>query len=371
MLAGLDVEPARFWGEVLGAAHDPVEVAKPPIGPPRDPVVQRALARWYSPPSHSTQRLGAEDLDQLDALRDTDPRLGMRRVTMALACAEQDQIPRLLAIYGSVRRVQARLKKALEALHYALDLAERGDDRGLYADILQRLGVAYAFDGNAYLGLLLAQAAAQEYRLEGDVAGEGRSLVDQGTRYFHLGRLDKAVGAYRAALDHLPEDEVNHRFGASQGLATCRQRQGSLHEALRDLRSAEELAPEVGPRLHGALLSTKAEILTAQGDYAGAERCYTTQLEIYRSLSPIDAAYVAVELVRNQLGVGKVTAALASVKSMATFLEPLKDNEIVSRRIGQLVAMALSGEEITFEVLDRVAQAIEDSRARCGHRARG
>ncbi len=371
-LEALGIEPASFWLEFCGTDFDPVLLARRPTGPLEDPVVRRAVARWEARSPGPSTHLGDEELRRLDGLRDRDPKQGVRETKKALLRAEKRQIPRLLAIYGSARRVEARLDFALEALRHALQLAERGGEgRAFRADILQRLGVALAFTGDHSLGLLFAKEATHQYMLAGDPCGEGRSLVDQGTRYFHLRQLDEAIAAYEAALRLLPEDEGSNRFGAHHSLAVARHRQGSLGEALESVQRAEELVPKVGPRLSALLLATKAKIVTAQGDHAEAERCYAEVLEIYRPLSPIDAALASVDLVRSRLRGGRVGPALETIKEMSTFLEPLKHNKVASQAILRLVRMALAGEEITLQMLDRVAREIEKGRAQRGRRARG
>ncbi len=370
-LAELGVEPNRFWVEVVGADFDPVLVASRPTGPPTDLAVRRAVARWESRSPGPSRRLDDEELRQLDALRDRDSKRAVRQASKALAAAVKDQIPYLLAVYGSARRVEARLDKALEALRYALELAERGgakrEDR---ADLLRRLGVAIAFTGDLSLGLLFAREAEHQYKLAGDLRGEGRTLVDQGTRYSHLGQLDEAIAAYNAALRCLPEDEAAHRFAACQSLAVAHHRQGSSRKALDYAGRAEALAPKVGLGLQALLLATKAEIVTAEGNLAEAEQCYAAELEIYKVLSPIDAALVAIDLVRTQLVAGRVGPALETIKGMGALLESLKNNQLASEAIRYLFRTALTGGRITARVLDRVARAIEKSRARRGCHAR-
>jgi tetratricopeptide (TPR) repeat protein len=352
----LGVEPGLFWLEVCGPGFDPVAAAKRPFGAPRDPVVRRALERWEAAEPGPSKRIGDEELEELDGWRDRDPKQGVRKARSALRRAERRQIPRLLAIYGSARRVEARLDNALEALQWALAMAESGDaGASECADILQRLGVAWAFTGNHSMGLLFAREAEHQYVLAGDDLGKGRCLVDQGTRYAHLDRPEEGIGCYHAALRCLPSDAADHCFAACQSLAVAYQRQGAQGEALEWLRRAEELAPKVGPRLSALLLVTKAEILTAQGDHRQAERCYAAAVEIYRPLSPIDAALGSVELVRAQLRGGRVDRARETVEAMRAFLEPLKGNKVARRAIDELVRLARSGEEITLLVLDRVA----------------
>lgn len=109
-----------------------------------------------------------------------------------------------------------------EALVAALELAERGDDRWVAADVLQRLGVVCAFEGDFHLALLCAKEAGYEHQLAGNVRGEGRSWVDQGMSYYYLGQYDRAIAAQTRALSCLPGDEVRNRFAAYQSLAVLR-----------------------------------------------------------------------------------------------------------------------------------------------------
>lgn len=370
-LAELGVDRTNFWLEVGGSGVDPVSVARRPNGPPKDPVVRRAVARWESPEPGPSVRLDEEELLQLDGLRDRDPKLGVRRAKAALKKADKRQLPRLLAIYGSGRRVQAQIDQALEALQWALAIAEHGGaSLSRHANILQRMGVAFAYRGDHYLALLFAREAAHEYEIAGNLRGRGRSLVDQGTRYAHLNQPEKAIGLFEAALRCLPEDEMSNRFGACHALAVLHQRQENLREALNWVRRAEELASEVPPGVFALLLATKAEIATAGGDHAEAERCYARELEIYRSLSPIDAALASVDLVRSQFLGGRVAAGFETIKGMLEFLGPLEKNPVASRAIVDLVQLVLSGQKITLRVLDRVAHTIEKGRGRHDRRPR-
>ncbi len=370
-LEELGVDPARFWVEVFGGDSDPVHLAKRPTAPPRDSVVRRAVARWHGPPPEKSTAMIEQRWRRLDGLRGEDPRLAVRRLKAELKHADPPWIPRLLAAYGSDRRAQARLDQALEALHYALLLAEEHDGRSACADILQRLGVAYAYTGNHTLGLLFAKEAAYEYRMAGDVRGEGRSWVDQGSRYFHLGRFDDAAAAYKAALSCLPSDEARHRFSAYQCLAVICLRKSWLHSAAKHLKDADELTSRVGRDLLALLLATKAKVAIKLENLAEAEKCFGEELAIHKVTSPIDAAVVSVELARVQLSRGRLGPALETVKSMSSLLEPLKGNAIVSGVIRELVRMVLDRMQMTDRILGQALQLIKQERARLVRRAPG
>ncbi len=370
-LRELGVSPARFWLEVLGSDFDPVRLAGQSAGAPKDPVVRAALERWQSAEPGSSARLAPERLRELDVLRDEDPGSAVREAKSALAEASREQLPRLLAIYGSARRAQAELDKALEALHHALPLAEDAGDSTLGADVLQRLGVAYAYSGNNALGLAYAKEAGYRYRLAGDQRGEGRSWVDQGGRYYHLGKLDLAVAAHRRALDSLPPDEVRHRFTAHQCLAELYHRLGEFDRALRHVSRAEKLGSEVGQGLLGSLFWAKATIAKDLPDYGQVEQCYAEALEAFRTVSPIDAALAAVELVRAQVLQGRHEAACETTRDMVSLLQPLNRNRIASAALMRLLRTVLDGGRLTERMLDRAEREIREERARHGHRARG
>ncbi len=370
-LEELGIRPARFWLEVFGADLDPVRLAKQPAGVPKDPVVRKALERWATPQLRDSVRLTREQVRKLDAQRDEDPKRAVREARSALAGCAREQLPQLLGVYGSARRAQAELEKALEALHHALYLAERGDDSVLSADVLQRLGVAYAYSGNNSLGLLYAREAGYLHQLAGNRRGEGRRWVDQGVRYGHLGKFDLAVAAHQRALDSLPPDEVRNRFTAHQCLAELYHRRGELDVALQHVSRAEALGPEVKKGLAGNLLCAKAAIANDLPDYPQVERCYAEALEMFRVVSPIDAALAAVELVRAQVLQGKHDAACETTRALVSLLQPLEKNRIVGAALMRLLRTVLEGGRLTEPMLDRAAREIREERARRARRARG
>ncbi len=363
-LEELEVPPARFWVEVFGGDLDPVQLAKRPTAPPKDPVVRRAVARWQEPPPSDAESMTDERWRQLDELRGEDPKLAVRRIKAALKTADQKWIPRLLAAYGSALRVQVQLGQALEALHYALLMAEGHDSRATCADILQRLGVAYAYTGNHSLGLMFAKQAAYEHRMAGNLRGEGRSWVDQGLRYGSLDRLDDAIAAYEAALLCLPNDEVRNRFSAWQGLAVANNRRGAVRKAGECAKRAEALASKVDRALAGKLIWVKAEIALRVPDYPHAELCFADVVKLYRKLSPIDAALAGVELARTQVLQGRIDAAYESTKALASFLKPLEGNRVISATLMRLLRITFEGGRVTERNLEQAAGEIRKERAR-------
>ncbi len=367
----LGVRPERFWLDVLGADLDPVQLAGEPAASPRDPVVRAALERWSAPEPEGAKRLTPERLREIDVMRDEDPSRAVREVRDALAKAYKGQLPRLLAVYGSARRVQAELDKALDALHHALRMAEQAGDAALAADVLQRLGVAFAYRGDNSLGLMFAKEACYRHQLAGDLRGEGRSWVDQGTRYAHLGDVDHAVTAFERALEVLPVDEVRNRFSAHQCLAKLLHSRGELERALRHVGLAEALGPEMEPGLVANLLGAKAVIAEDLPDYPQVERCHAEVLEIYRAMSPIDAALSAVLLVRAQVLQGKHEVACETTRGMVSLLQALHRNRIVSAVLMRLIRVVLEGHRLSERMLERAAQEIREERARRGRRARG
>ena len=362
-LGELGVSPARFWVEVFGTDFEPVELARRPAGRPKDPVVRNAVQRWEAPELRCAAELTEDDLRELDVLRDEDPALVVRKARTALKDADRKWLPRLLAVYGSARRAQARLEEAREALLFAQELADRCGDRGLAADVLQRLGVVCAYEGNIHLALLCAKQACYEHQMMGNVRGEARTWVDQGEYYFHLGQLDHSITAHKRALVYLPEDEVRNRFTAYQMLALLYQRQKDLAEALNYVKFAETLGPRVAKALLGRLIWTKAEIASTLADYGLAERCYAEALEIFRTRSPIDAALASVEQARVQVLQGKFAEARETTKAMMSLLRYLEKNRLVGAVLIQLSQIAFDGGRLTDRLLGQAALKIRKERA--------
>jgi len=124
-LEELKVPPGGFWVEVLGSNLDPVDLARRPSGLPQDPVVRRAILRWEAPDDPQTPAMTEQRLSQLDDLRRRDPKLAVRHAKAALRTSKRVWLPRLLAVYGTARRAESKIDIALEALRYALQLAEQ------------------------------------------------------------------------------------------------------------------------------------------------------------------------------------------------------------------------------------------------------
>jgi tetratricopeptide (TPR) repeat protein len=354
----------HFWSEV----YPEIAFSKPALRRPKDRAVQRVLERESGgsaddrrKPAPRSRGTWPEWLLRLDELRHDNPRAALRKTLTALESAGCRWRPALLAVYGSVRRALGHLDQALDALHHSLELARQRGDRRLLAEALQRLGVAYAYRGNQELGLFYGKQAWIEHRLAGDETGEGRSLVDQGARFTHLGLLEDAVTAYRLAVRILPDREVYNRFGAYLGLALHTRKLRRLGEALAYARQGEKLASQVGPSV-AYLYTTTAGILAELGNHAEAERSFTKALELFVVHSPIDAALASVDLARVQLARGRTDAANDTLKAMARFVEKL-DNRLVRAAMVELMRISLSG-RVTSGILDQAARVIREHRGR-------
>ncbi len=131
---------------------------------------------------------------------------------------------------------------------------------------------------------------------------------------------------------------------------------------------AEELAPQVGNDLVARLIWTKAEIADSRADHAQAERSYGEALEIYRLVSPIDAALAAVQLSRAQIRLGKLGEARETTVAMSSLLGPLQKNRVISAALMRLIRIVLEGGRIADGMYEREAREIRRERARLERR---
>ncbi len=120
---------------------DPVELMRqtveerdvPTIRTPR--IVSRARARLRKP----GPGLGEERLAELEAALQSQPRQTRTAIGREIGQAAREELPRLLALYGSCYRVESDLERARVVLGHARDLARELRLPAAEADVLVRL----------------------------------------------------------------------------------------------------------------------------------------------------------------------------------------------------------------------------------------
>lgn len=134
--------------------------------------------------------------------------------------------------------------------------------------------------GSEHRSLELALAAVGKGDLEGAIRVSGAALANGSSNplffklraigYERQGRLDQAIGDFRAALNVAPRD-----FAALSALGLCLARVGQFGEALAALDASISIEPRYSPA-H----ANRGWTLDAQGDRRGARAAFEKALEI-------------------------------------------------------------------------------------------
>jgi tetratricopeptide (TPR) repeat protein len=365
-LEALEVDSAEFFAAVLGPA-DPVDSFKTEAA---------ALLRGArQPPAilvHTANRSAEEeseevDLAALEALRNENPRRLIRRIRLLVPRVEERQLPELLGIYASAARALGKMEEAQIVLAHAIELAEERDDPALLADLLQRASYVMAHGSQADKALALSEKATLHYVRLGDLAGIGKTLVDQGVWHGYLEHTDEELVSFLSALHYLPAaserpDVRKNRFSCLMNLGITYRKLDDPERAGRYAAMASEVAGDVGPKLYGKLLWLEAAIARESGRVAEAEGLYRQALEVLGPVVPIDAALSSVELVRFQLGQGRAADAYSTAKELMVLVQPLENHRLASAALTALLRCALTGRGLSAAFLDRVARGLEQGR---------
>ncbi len=395
-LDALGVEPAEFFASILGSA-DPVDAFKAEAAvlrrvksEPRILALEHQRARRGGP---SRRQLDLEEtvseLEVLDGLRYQDPGLAMRRTRPLVEQVADSQVPLVLGVYASASREAGHHDEAQVVLARALDLAEELHDYEVRGDLLLRAGDVMAARGEVEIAYALAERASLTFAKSGNLAGIGRSLVDQGIWLGFLDRPRKALRALRAARSYFPADTPDSdeepapliqrsRFLCLLSLGLLHRRQGDLEAARRILEEAGRETRGVNKGLVGRLLELQASIARQAGRHPEAESLWRQAFEVFQPIDPLDAALCGVELARLQLHQAKAVEADGTVQALLPLLEPLETNPVASDALAELVRSALTGprqagprqagprqagQGLSPALLQRVAQKLEAARA--------
>ncbi len=272
----------------------------------------------------------------------------------------------LLAVYGSALRMTDDSDRALQAVVTALELAEPTGDLSTLGDLLQRLAYVVA-DRRAdhRRALQLAKQASDWHFQAGDLNSAGKTFVDRGLWLYKLGRLDEAIRMQLTALEHLADDEDQHRCAALHGLGVYHRELGDLERAQEYALRARELAPHVGPSLVAKLRWLDARIAIDRCQYEDAEKLLRKAVRAFVPISPFEAAKATTELVRVLLYQGRQDLARETAGTMARFIEPLeRQSRDAAAAALDLMLCAQTDRGLTRAELDRVAAVLEKERER-------
>ncbi len=271
----------------------------------------------------------------------------------------------LLAVYGSALRMTDDFDGAQQTLVTALELAEPTGDEATLGDLLQRLAYVVADRRGDYRrASQLSRRATDYHNLVEDSNSVGKTLVDRGLWLYKLGRPDQAIRMQHRALRRLEAGEHRHRFSALQVLGLCNRDLGDLENAHKHASQAAELAPLVGSLLTAKLLRLQAKIAVDRRQYEAAEEHLREAIEVFFPISAGEAALATTELVRVLLLQDRSTEAHEAAKTMAQFIIPLEEKSRVAASAAlELLRRGQAGHGIPMELVDRVADVLEEERA--------
>lgn len=374
-LGALGVDAAEFFGSVLGSV-DPMstflsEAASLRFKIKRDPKI---LVLVDQRPSVIENPLRV-DLQALDDLRLEDPRQAMKQILGEISHVAEEDVPKLLGVYGSCCRISGQVPVAHLVLARALEIAVAQDSLVVLGDLQQRSCYVLAGRSDHEGALALSEKAMLTHVMAGNLIGIGKNLVSQGHFLFSLERLTEATRAWSRALDYLPEDSPqsdvrSNRFSCYLNIGVVCLKLGKLEEAKKSCVRARGVGGGIKNEVLGKAIWLEASIFKKEGELKRACMLLHEALEHYREVNPISAALIAVDLVRLQLKIGRTVTAYETAKAMATLVKPLESNEVASAAITELVRCAIAGRGLTAGLLDEISRGIEKERARPSSRAR-
>ncbi|TMC05318.1 MAG: tetratricopeptide repeat protein [Chloroflexi bacterium] len=163
---------------------------------------------------------------------------------------------RMLEHLGTILVRHQDYLQARDRYEEALDVAGRRLDISRLARIYHGLGSCHASLGDVQRAIELTSRAVTLYQVENDIRPQAarvdlpRAEGDLGVWYMSQGDLVRAEELLRAALDHLAESGVERlRSRGLLSLATLRQAQRRLDEALGLIEEAAALAERLGEQI--------------------------------------------------------------------------------------------------------------------------
>ncbi len=304
-----------------------------------------------------------EWLGALDDLRYENPCVALQRLL------EPEWIPpRFAAAYlgvcGSTLRMLVQLEDARRCLRVAEYLASRDGDSTMEARLLQRQAAVLAVAGHFEVALEMAERATGIYDCLGDTLGLSKAIHDQGHYLFHLAEYKRAIIAHRRALRYL--DDPVYRIAALHALGFCYYEVGDLSSAMRYLDRAQGRLEAAPSSFLGNILWLKGTIQVDLGRFREAEKSLVAAVAVLKRVDPVDAALLALQVVRVQLLQGEGTRAWSTALEASEFIQPFKANRLMGAALVQLLRGG--NRALTLEAVDCARRQIEESRAESGPR---
>jgi tetratricopeptide (TPR) repeat protein len=356
----LGLDPGQFIREVLGKKGG-LELHRPK-GPPPE-IVRRAWARFRDN-GDLVETVGESNLRTLDTMRYENPQLAVDQALATVAYSPRELLPRLLGITGSAWRLMAQLDKAEPAIYAGIQMAQELDDQQALGELLQRLAYVYFERSEVRRALLLGERATITFLRCENRVGVGKTLVDQGIWLRLSGMREAAIASHGMALDWLPPDERHNRAAAHQHIALNCLELGFPGLALECLPKAESEAVGLPRGEVDKLNWLRALILVDLGQLDESAHRLEEVVAVFAQIHLGDMALAVCDLVQVEIHRGDPLRAANLAKHLLLLVEPLRDNQIASNAIADLLRDGPMG--LTLALVQEARTLIEgELRKRC------
>ena len=359
VLEHLGIDPARFVRDLRGT---PGGLA---LEQPQGEAPEVVRLAWERCTGGTPGDMGRGYLEELDRLRYRQPEEAVARATEVVRHVELEQLPLLLGVAGSAYRLwEIQLDAAQHAIQAGIEIARSQDNSPAVGDLLQRLAYVVGDRGQFQEALEIVQQASLIHLVDQNLEAVGKTLVDQGMFLFYLEEYPESIRRNEAALHYLPGESKKNRFSALQTLGLACQKLEDLEQATTFASRAETLLQDLdlGPWPRAKLLWLQAEISTARGHLAEAEKSLQEVVTIFSDIHPGETALATAWLVRVQLMAGRRQDACQTARTMYRLVEPLRKNPIVSAALADLLRVGEAG--LTLELAEQVIAKMEAARER-------
>ncbi len=298
-----------------------------------------------------------EMADGLETLRFRDPKKAhdQAREILRSSEVEPDVEAEAWGVMGVLHRFRGRPSVTAFCLGNAL---RAGGSEQTKARNYTRFAMLLLYHvGDAELALEAMSKAKDFYWSCCDVVGLGKTMVDEGVIMGTNGLYREAIAAHQAALGFLPDEHVNYRFSAYQGVAIAAAYLGDVDRAFRWLRrAAEALSSAETGYLTSSLLWLKGELALLLGDHRAALDYFFSVKGRYLHLE-----VGAVEIAMISLRIAKAYFLQGNTKELRRTLESIllrlgdveRANRVLGAVLSEFLREAARG-RVSAEVLEEI-----------------
>jgi tetratricopeptide (TPR) repeat protein len=301
--------------------------------------------------------------DGLETLRFEDPRRARRNALEILLTPDVDVALAAEAwgILGALYRYRGMAAIAAFCLQKALAITAPGS--AARARNLQRAAMLLLMGANRPdLAFRAIRTAREHYAILGDLAGQGKTHVDEGLLHVFTGEYAAARTANFAALPLLPDHLPISRFAAFQGIATAAVFLGDYEEAKTYLRKAAAALPHGSTYLRTGIDWLLAEIELAKDRYESAVEHFLAVWDTYLDLElgPLHLALVSLRTAKAYALAGDGRSLRAILRELASLQPSLQRSH---PELGLALAEFLresARERIPAELLEEVYRRLRE-----------